>query len=284
MLLNAKRIRMKRILTIQDISCVGKCSLTVALPIISAMGIEAAILPTAVLSTHTGFKNFTFCDLTDEIDKIKTAWRAENIGFDGIYTGFLGSFLQLEKMAEIFDEFGKNSPILVDPCMGDNGKLYSIFDLKFAAAMGELCKKADIITPNLTEACFLTSVKYPQNGYDSDFVGELLDKLKAFGNKKIVLKGISYDEKTCGVFGFDRDKNELTSYFHELVPQRFHGTGDMFASALFSKIVLGDNLENAIKTAANFVLDAIKCTLANEKRNWYGVDFESALPNLIKNL
>lgn len=275
---------MKRILTIQDISCVGKCSLTVALPIISAMKLEACILPTAVLSTHTGFKNFSFCDLTDEIDKITSAWKLENIQFDGIYTGFLGSFKQLKIIHGIFNEFGgENRLLLVDPCMGDNGKFYSKFDMNFATAMCELCIRADIITPNITEACFLTQTKYPDNGYDKSFVYELLDKLTKKGIKKIVLKSIIYDNKTCGVMGYDSDKKVLNSYFHELLPYKFSGTGDMFASVVFSKMMHGSSIDEAMKTAANFVLKCIKTTLLRDDRNIYGVDFESVLGDLINN-
>ena len=155
---------MKRVLSIQDISCVGKCSLTVALPIISAAGIETAILPTAVLSTHTAFKNFTFRDLTDDIQNISDTWKLENVTFDGIYTGYLGSFRQIDLVAKIFDDFNRPGMLrFVDPAMGDNGKLYPGFDEAFARKMGELCGKADIIVPNFTEAAFMLGEKYIGN-------------------------------------------------------------------------------------------------------------------------
>ena len=144
---------MKRIVTIQDISCVGKCSLTVALPIISAMGVEAAILPTAVLSTHTMFSRFTCKDLTDQIKPIAEHWAEEKMDFDAVYTGYLGSFEQIDLMKKFFEDFKNESNILfVDPAMADNGKLYPAFDEAFAKYMGTLCGKADIIVPNITEA------------------------------------------------------------------------------------------------------------------------------------
>ena len=166
---------MKRALTIQDISCVGKCSLTVALPIISAFGVETSVIPTAVLSTHTAFKNFTFCDLTDEIEKISNAWQKENISFDAIYTGYLGSSKQISIISELFKTFKtKDNFILVDPVMGDNGKLYSGFDQTFADEMALLCKNADVIVPNLTEASFMLHTPYIASGYDEEYIKDLL--------------------------------------------------------------------------------------------------------------
>ena len=179
---------MQRIVTIQDISCVGKCSLTVALPIISAMGVETAIIPTAVLSTHTMFQNYTFHDLTDEIAPIARHWQQEQIDFAAIYTGYLGSKRQVQLISDFFDQFkSEDNFIFVDPVMADNGKLYPLFDLDFAAQMARLCAKADIIVPNLTEACFLTGMEYREH-YDEQYIETLLDKLAALGNK------------TCGRF------------------------------------------------------------------------------------
>lgn len=267
---------MHRVLSIQDISCVGKCSLTVALPVISALGIECVIMPTAVLSTHTGFNNFTFCDLTDEIDKISSVWQKESISFSGICTGFLGSFIQLELVAGLFDKFG-DGLILVDPCMGDNGKLYSVFDENFAAAMAGLCKHADVITPNLTEACYLTKTPYPYIGYDEFFIDELLHKLASLGVKKIVLKGISYSDDECSVISYDVKTECKNTYTHELLPHKVSGTGDMFAAIVFSLLVRGFDIDFAVKTAADFIVICIKTTLNRENRSWYGVDFESNL-------
>ncbi|WP_169763404.1 pyridoxamine kinase [Campylobacter mucosalis] len=273
---------MKRILTIQDISCVGKCSLTVALPVISALGLETAILPTAVLSTHTGFRNFSFLDLTDEIEKITAVWKKENISFDGIYTGFLGSFRQLNIISRLFDEFKGNSTlILVDPCMGDNGKLYPGFDADFVKAMSEFCKKAEIITPNITEASFMCGLEYKDSGkYDKEYIDKILNTLSKFGAKKIVLKGISYTGDDCGVIAYDTNTKEKTEYFHELLPLKTSGTGDIFASVLFGSLVLGSSIDASIRLAADFVLESIKSTLADKDRTHYGVHFEKHLEKL----
>lgn len=274
---------MKRIVTVQDISCIGKCSLTVALPIISAMGIEASIIPTAVLSTHTAFKNFTFCDLTDEIQKISDHWKSENIEFDGIYTGYLGSFKQIDLMSSFFDEFGKNL-IFVDPCMADNGKLYSGFTQDYTVAMAKLCKKADIIVPNITEACLLVGEKYPGEDYDVSFIENLIKKLALLGANKIILKGVSYKKGQCGVLTYDTATGAKSEYFHELVPVKFHGTGDIFASVAFGALIRGMCLEKAVELAADFTVLSIKNTVMHKDYNWYGVDFESAFPMLVKKL
>ena len=274
---------MKRILTIQDISCVGKCSLTVALPIISAQGIEACILPTALLSTHTGFKNFTFCDLTDEFDAITRVWHKENIAFDGIYTGFLGSFSQLELIEKIFNEFNDStSLILVDPCMGDNGKLYHGFDEKFVMKMRELCTKAHVITPNITEASFMCGMPFLGSDYTQDYILELLEGLASFGARKIVLKGIRYKQNECGIIAYDAKTKEKVEYFHEFLPFHTSGTGDIFASVLFGSLINGESMQNSIKKAAKFVLSSIKVTLKDKSRTWYGVQFEKVLGTLAK--
>ena len=269
---------MKRILTIQDISCVGKCSLTVALPIISAQGIEVCILPTALLSTHTGFKNFTFRDLTDEFDAITQIWHKEGISFDGIYTGFLGSFRQLELIEKVFAEFDSGSLLrLVDPCMGDNGKLYHGFDEKFVAKMRELCTKAHVITPNITEASFMCEKPFLSEGYGEDYILELLNGLASFGARKIVLKSIRYKQNECGIIAYDTKTKEKVKYFHEYLPFHASGTGDIFASVLFGSLINGESMQNAIKKAANFVLESIKITLKDDNHTRYGVQFEKLL-------
>ncbi len=276
---------MKRIVTIQDISCVGKCSLTVALPIISAMGVEAGIIPTAVLSTHTAFQNFTFHDLTDEIQKIADHWKSLNLSFDGIYTGYLGSFQQLDLMTSFFADFGGTGKLIfVDPCMADNGKLYPGFTKEFALAMGKLCGKADIIAPNITEACLMVGQDYPGDDYDEAYIADLMQKLAALGAKKVILKGVGYKKGLCGVLSYDRESGKSTEYFHELLPVKFHGTGDIFASVAFAALILGKDIEEAVKLAADFTVLSIKKTLDHEDHNWYGVDFEAAFPELLKRL
>ena len=285
---------MKRIITIQDISCVGKCSLTVALPIISAMGVEACVLPTAVLSTHTAFKGFTFRDLTSDIKPICNHWKNEKIHFDAIYTGYLGSFEQLDLMHKLIDDFGSaDTMTIVDPCMADNGKLYPGFTQEFAFAMAKLCGKANVIVPNLTEASYMLGIEYKESGYDEDYIKQILKDLAKFGAQKIVLKGIEFSEnqKTIkgvkgkiGIASYDAQKDEFKWYFHKKMPQSFHGTGDVFASVLTGALMRGKTLEQSYKLAADYVVESIKETMSHADYNWYGVDFEAAMPYLIKRL
>ena len=276
---------MKRVITVQDISCVGKCSLTVALPVISAMGVEACVLPTAVLSTHTAFKGFTFRDLTADISAITSHWKQEKIGFDAIYTGYLGSFEQIELMHSLIADFGGGSTrVIVDPCMGDNGALYSGFTPDFAKAMAVLCSKADVIVPNLTEASFMLDVPYVAAGYTKEYIEDLVQKLAGLGSRRVVLKGVSFDYKKIGIVSYDSQNQKISWYFHERMPQSFHGTGDIFASVLTGALVRGFELQDACRLAADFVVEAIRATLSHKDYNWYGVDFESAIPFLVERL
>lgn len=278
---------MKRIVTVQDISCVGKCSLTVALPIISAMGVETAIIPTAVLSTHTMFKGFTFHDLTAEITPIVDHWKDQKISFDAVYTGYLGSFEQLALMEKLIADLKAQNPetlAIVDPCMADNGKLYPGFTVEFAKAMGNLCSKADIVVPNITEACFMLGLEYKESGYDASYIEEILKKLAALGAKKIVLKGVQYGDGKLGIVSYDSATGTQESYFHDKCEQSFHGTGDIFASVLTGALMRGASLKEAYSMAGDFVVAAIKETLSHEDHNNYGVDFEAVFPMLLERL
>ena len=275
---------MKKALTIQDISCVGKCSLTVALPIISACGVETAVIPTAVLSTHTAFNGFTFFDLTDEIEKISKHWQKENINFDSIYTGYLGSEKQINIIKNIFKQFkNDNNFILIDPVMGDNGQLYKGFNQEFADKMAKLCSFADVIVPNFTEASFMLHEELVKPHYEEEEVKHTLIKLCKLGVKKAVLTGVSLigKENLLGVYAYDSEKNEFYSYYREKLPQSFHGTGDVFASSLTGALTLGKDFFTSLKIAVDFTVESIIKTMENENHNWYGVDFESAFPHLI---
>ena len=280
-----------RVLTIQDISCLGQCSLTVALPILSACGQETVILPSAVLSTHTGgFSGFTFRDLTDDIPEIQKHWQKEGIKFDAVYTGYLGSLKQIDYVADILDTMGKDNTEdatdkdefvkIIDPAMADHGKLYSIFDMEYANAMAGLCAKADIVLPNITEASFMTGLPYKEK-YDESYVKELLDGLRAKGMKTIVMTGVSYDDETTGVLIYEGD--EIQYYRHEKLSKSSHGTGDIFASAFVGAHLSGKSLYEAAKIAADFVLQAMINTQGDES-HWYGVKFETALKKLIMSL
>ena len=275
---------MKRILTVQDISCVGKCSLTVALPIISAMGVETAIIPTAVLSTHTMFQNFTFKDLADQIDPICDHWKAEGIGFDGIYTGYLGSFEQIDMMARLFDTFKtENNVILVDPVMADNGKLYPTFNEAFAAKMATLCAKADIIVPNITEACFMTGTEYRET-YDEAYIKALLQKLSKLGAKVSILTGVSFEAGKTGVMGYETATGEFSYYCHEKQPRSYHGTGDIFSSTCVGAMMGGKPWQEAVKIAADYTAECIRLTIEDPEGRIYGVNFEQVIPYLLERM
>ena len=276
---------MKRIVTIQDISCFGKCSLTVALPIISAMGVEAAILPTAVLSTHTGgFKNFTFRDLSEDITKIFDHWDSENIEFDAIYTGYLGSFEQIDLMKAFIDKKRGKSLAFVDPAMADNGKLYTGFTPEFAHHMLTLCQKADIIVPNITEASFMLDVPYIEDGYDKAYVEDILKKFAAMGIKTPVLTGVSLEPDKLGVAMYDSEKDEFFYYFNEKIDAKFHGTGDIFSSVAIGAIMRGMDVREALKLAADYVVECIKVTMPDKDKHWYGVEFEKTIPYLTERI
>ena len=280
-----KEVRiMKRIVSIQDISCLGKCSLTVALPIISAMGVECSIVPTAVLSTHTMFQNFTCKDLTDQIGPIADHWKSENIVFDAIYTGYLASKEQIGDVCAFFDTFKtKDNLIVVDPVMADNGKLYPAFGPDFPAEMAKVCAKADLIVPNLTEASLLTGLPY-RTEYDEEYIREMLQALAKLGPRYVALTGVSFEKGRLGVMYYDREKNEYGSYFAEHLPASFHGTGDVFASTCVGALMRGLPLGDALALAADYTVECIQLTLASPEAKWYGVEFESAIPYLVGRL
>lgn len=272
----------KKILTIQDISCLGQCSLTVALPVISACGVETCVLPSAVLSTHTGgFTGYTFRDLTEDMPAIKEHWVKENIFFDAIYTGYLGSARQIDYVADIFDATASAACFkIVDPAMADNGKLYPGFDAAFVSAMKGLCAKADYLVPNLTEACFLTDTEY-KDRYDEAYIRGILDKLIALGCKNVIFTGISYADGKTGVVVYEN--KHYAYYEHKKLPVSYHGTGDIYASAFVGALVRGKSSFDAAKIAADYVVECIKET-SKLDNHWYGTAFEPVLKKLIEAL
>ena len=269
----------KRILTVQDISCVGQCSLTVALPILSACGIETAVLPSAVLSTHTaGFTGFTVRDLSDDMPAIKNHWLKEGIRFDAIYTGYLGSTLQISYVAELFRDVAAAGCItVVDPAMADNGKLYPAFDEAFVEAMKGLCAKADYIVPNITESCFLTGMEY-KTVYDRSYIDALIEKLAALGCKNVILTGVSYAPGKTGVVVWEN--GSYAYYEHEFLPNSCHGTGDIYASAFVGSLTRGKTPFEAARIAADYTVSCIEET-AKLDNHWYGAAFEPVLGKLI---
>ena len=271
----------KKVLTIQDISCVGQCSLTVALPIISACGVETCVLPSAVLSTHTGgFTGFTFRDLTEDMPAIRAHWEKEGIKFDTIYTGYLGSTKQIDYVKDIFASGSQEGTLkVVDPAMADPGKLYYGFDQAFVEAMKGLCAEADYILPNMTEAAFLTDMPY-EDGSDRKYVDEIMSRLIKLGCKNIILKGLpSKNGNYIGILMYIDGK--MYYYEHERLANSCHGTGDIYASAFVGALARGKSANEAARIAADYAVECIKET-AKLDNHWYGAAFELAVPKLIE--
>ncbi|MGI6495926.1 MAG: bifunctional hydroxymethylpyrimidine kinase/phosphomethylpyrimidine kinase [Kiritimatiellia bacterium] len=271
----------KRLLTIQDVSCVGQCSLTVALPVISACGVETAILPAAVLSTHTGgFKHYTFCDLTPEIARIEESWKKEGIRFDAFYTGYVCPE-QIDPILGLFESCAAPGAVrVIDPVMADHGVLYPGFGPDFPAQMARLCRSADYVLPNLTEAAFLLGREPVLSGYDPGFIEQLVrDLADVLGARNVVLTGVSFDPAQLGLAIFD---GETVRYdFNPRIERMSHGTGDLFASVFAGALLRGWTAFDAAALAADIVCSAINAT---PEEHWYGVAFEKVLPELVERL
>ena len=278
--------KLKRMAAIHDLSGLGKCSLTVALPIVSASGVECCCIPTALLSTHTGgFTGWTFTDLSDDIVPIAEHWNSLNVKFDAIYSGYLASEAQgalLEKAIDLLRD--EDTLVIVDPAMADNGKYYPNLGERMAKCFAKLIRKADIITPNITEACFITGTEYAPAPYTEDFVNGLLDKLSAMGPNTVAITGVSFEDGKVGVVARDRAKDKTCRVMTEARDGVFHGSGDVFGSALAALLTRGAALEDALRIAADFVYDSILRTEKRGTPRHYGLDFESALPEYIKSV
>lgn len=275
-------MKQKRIMTIQDLSCFGKCSLTVAHPIMSAMGLEVCPIPTAILSTHTaGFQNWTFRDLAGDLPRIAAHWVSQGLTFDGISTGYLGTEEMIGMVADYFRLFPEAVKI-VDPVFADNGKLYPAFDEAYARRVAELCGQADVIVPNLTEATFMLGEEYVPEGYDEAYIHGLLQRLTGLGCRTAVVTGVKYDPAHQGAVAYDAARGEYVRYFRENIDVSFHGTGDVFTSALAGAVILGKSMQEALRIAVDYTVESIKATMPDVEDHWYGVKFENCLPGLIQ--
>ena len=276
----------KRVLAVHDISCFGKCSLTVALPIISSTGAECIVMPTAVLSTHTGgFTGYTYRDLTDDLLPILEHWKTLNLRFDSIYTGFLGSFRQIDIVSKVIDELrGERTLIIVDPVMADNGELYPIFSKDFPAEMKKLCEKADIILPNITEAVLLLGEEYVKGPYSEEYIEGLLKRLGDLGSKRIILTGVFFDDEHLGAAAYDAEADAVSYSFHDLIPGYYHGTGDVFGSVVVSALTNGSDLREANAIAVEFTAECIMRTRSAGTDARFGVNFEDGIGKLIRRI
>lgn len=270
---------MKRIASIQDFSCIGSCSQTIALPVLSAMGVECAALPTALLSAHTAFDGFVSLDLTPHLPAIMAHWRAMHLRFDAVYTGYLASAEQVGLVGALLDGMDERPALtLIDPVMGDNGALYAGFSDSFPQAMRALCGRADVLTPNVTEACLLTGTAYSPV-QDAAQTRRMLERLLELGCRAAVLTGLRVDGDMA-VAALQRDGTGTlvrTSY----IPEVFHGTGDLFASTCAGALVQGAPLERAVRLAADYVALTLRRTVQAPDRRWYGVNFQETLPELM---
>lgn len=265
----------KRVLTIQDISCVGQCSTTVALPILSVCGHETCILPTALLSTHTGgFGPPAVIHFEDRLEEIWRHWQRNNIVFDAILVGYLGSIQAVDTAKQVLEALlVPGGLVIVDPVMGDNGKLYSGFDQCYVQAMADLCCRADILLPNITEAAFLTGIPY-REAFETDYVQALLEKLHC---PVAAITGVGYHPDQIGIAV--REGSRQWHYSHPRVGKGCHGTGDLFAAALTGGLLRGKTLAQGIEIAGTFAYRCVQQTVADPD-HWYGVRFEAILPEL----
>lgn len=268
-----------RIAAIHDLSCFGRCSLTIALPVLSAMGCQCCPLPTALLSAHTGFPGNTFLDLAAEIGRIAEHWAAMDLQFDAIYSGFLGSADQVDTVARFFDTFKKSdTAVIVDPVMGDHGTAYRTCTPELCRGMRVLAENSDVITPNLTEAALLLDRPYEEIRQSDAY--EVVRRLSLGGRRSVVLTGYSSESGQTGALCFDRDSGESKAVQTPREPQDFSGTGDLFASVLAGGVARGVPLFQAAQAAADFVRDCIARTLAEGLTEQDGVDFEPLLGQL----
>ncbi len=266
----------KRIVTLQDISCFGQCSLTVALPILSACGIETVVVPTAVLSTHTtGFEGFTCHDLAADIPAIQAHWERIQLHFDALYTGYLGTRKEIGYVLDLMNTF----PCLriVDPAMADDGELYPAFDTTYVEEMKKLCSVADIVLPNITEASMMVGIPY-RTAYDESYIKDLMKRLHALGAKTVVLTGVSYHPGKTGVAVLEN--GFFWYYEHRLIDRSCHGTGDVYASTFVGALQNGKDTFTAARLAADFTVKCIENTVPDDT-HWYGVKFETLIPDLI---
>ncbi len=278
--------KLKRVIAINDISGFGKCSLTVAIPILSSAGLEICPVPTAILSTHTGgFTGYTYRDLTDDLNDYTNHWKSLNLEFSALYSGFLGSIKQVEIVSDIIDKFKTNDClIMIDPCMADHGVMYSIFDKTMCTEMAKLSQKADILVPNLTEAAFLLGEEYKEPPYDEKYILYLLESIAKLGPKKIVLTGVTFDESKIGAACYDSQTKTISYAFSNKVVGSYHGTGDVFASFLLSALLNKKNLIEATQFAVDLTYECIEYTFKLGTPSREGVAFEMVIPKMINKL
>ncbi len=273
---------MKRILSIQDLTCLGKCALTVALPLLSAMGVETAVLPTTILSVHTAFPRFRSHDLGTQMADIAAHFREEGFCFDALYTGYLGEASRVDEVLSLLPHVTQeDSLIFVDPVMGDEGVLYEGLQSALVEQTRVLCGRAQIITPNLTEACLLLGRSYPREAVDLGYYREILKALHGLGPRHCVITGVPFPDGSLGAMSYDAATDTVAAMAHPKVARRFHGTGDVFSSVCLGALLRGRSVEEAMALALDTTYESILCTERDPDARWYSVHFEEAIPRLV---
>lgn len=274
--------RTKRIAVIEDLSCIGRCSLGVAMSVLPVMGVEAAMLPTAILSCHTAFDSFTFVDFTPEAEKIMNQWYEMQLRFDAIYIGYLGSEKLVDLAQRFIDLFRTPEvQLIVDPAFGDHGRLYTGFDLNYVRAIRRLCARADIILPNVTEACFLLDAPYAENPEHSASVAAKAEALLGEDLKNVLITSCHFPEDKTGLICVG--ENPFT-HIHERRLPPCHGSGDLFASVFAGMMLRCGEVEKSARAAADFTFDCLRYSSECPDHRWYGVDYEAMLPELVNRL
>jgi len=266
---------------INDLSGIGRASLTVAIPVLSAMGVQCCPLPTAILSAQTGFKHYSFVDFTPYMREYYEKWQCEQMPFDALYTGFLGSAEQIAVVREIAANMPEKAFVLVDPVMADNGKVYATYTEEMCRGMRELVCIADIVTPNITEACLLTDAPYTGEALDRDTALRLCRGVAALGPQTVVLTGVRTAETTIASCLYRAREDTRSVIEKPLSTGRYPGTGDLFASVLCGALLRGDALEAAVDLAAGFVAHTTSYTFEKGADPRHGVLFEHCLKELI---
>ncbi|MBE6564644.1 MAG: pyridoxamine kinase [Ruminococcaceae bacterium] len=276
-------VNQKQIIAVNDISCIGRCSLTVALPVLSAAGIHTALLPTSLLSTHTGgFTGFTFLDLTEEMKRVLAHWETLSLSFDAVYSGYLGSADQVEIVEQVMRDYP--GYLFVDPVMGDCGRYYTGFSDPFAKKMLSLCRKAHGIVPNVTEACMMLGEPYREPPFEQDYIDSILQKLAGETKADIVMTGVSFDKESVGCACLDRKSGKTDFIMRKTVEGYYHGTGDVFASSLLAALLNDIPLKDSAEIATDFTVASLSRTHAYGDDTRYGVAFEQEISSLLSRI
>ncbi len=273
---------MKRVLTIQDLSCVGKCSLSVALPIISAAGVETSVFPVSLLSTHSAFESYERIDLSDLLESYEKMWEKYNIVFDAVYVGYIGTESGLSQVVNCIDRLKTDKNIIIaDPAIADNGEIYSGISEEYIKGLKELCKRADVLMPNLTEACILTGTEYKDSGYNDEYIKRIMVKLSELGCETVTVTGVSFDDSEMGVACYNSKTGEYTKFFNKRYKGVYYGAGDSLASAFTGALMNNISIEDSLEIAEKFISEAVRLSKERESR-WYGINFEYAIPGYIE--